>query len=80
MFPALFDFLAAWLVTSTAISARRTAASAALAAERAAWSEDMRRAYQAEQVERKARRAGRWRFFFIAYGVLMVIGLLLGYR
>jgi hypothetical protein len=62
------SFLNGWFTASTAFntgstarSTRDTARNTALIAKRAAWTEEMKQAYQDEQAREQARKAAEWR-------------------
>lgn len=78
MFAAIFDFALGWLVTSSAVNTRRTARNTAIAAERSAWTDAQKLAYQKRQTYLR----GEKRFILIVLAVLLgglwVLGKLIG--
>jgi hypothetical protein len=76
MLSALFDFLIGFFATRTASNTARTARNTAIAAERAAWTEAQKVAYQ----RRQERNAGEKRFvyavFFALIAVIWIVGAL----
>ena len=67
MLNALVDFIIGFLVGRSAVNSGRAARNSALAAERAAWTEAQKDAYQKRQMY----LAGERRFVFILCGVLI---------